>query len=180
MKREHRRKKPPVPLSSWSLRQTVYSTFSRSGWSVVRNASVAKGDVLRKTDRHRTSTKFRLWVIRWIHELSRRLSCVCVYIYIYIFIYRFSSSGNRNDTVIQDMNSTLRGVSSKTVHWFPDFVRIKFRWDLNPSLHRFCPWLLLILDSVSLIQILWLSQISSSISPITSRYVMAQTVNRHI
>jgi hypothetical protein len=35
--------KPPVPLSSWSLRQTVCSTFSRSGWCVVRSASLAKG-----------------------------------------------------------------------------------------------------------------------------------------
>jgi hypothetical protein len=34
---------PPVPLSSWSLRQTVCSTFSRSGWSVVRSISLARG-----------------------------------------------------------------------------------------------------------------------------------------
>jgi hypothetical protein len=34
--------KPPVPLSSWSLRQMVCSKFSRSGWSVVRSASLAK------------------------------------------------------------------------------------------------------------------------------------------
>jgi hypothetical protein len=38
-----RRPKPPVPLSSWSLRQTVCSTFTRSGWSVVRSASLTKG-----------------------------------------------------------------------------------------------------------------------------------------
>jgi hypothetical protein len=36
-----KRSKPPVPLSSLSLRQTVYSTFSRSGWS--RSASLANG-----------------------------------------------------------------------------------------------------------------------------------------
>jgi hypothetical protein len=35
--------KPPASLSFWSLRQTVCSTFSRSGWSVVRSALIAKG-----------------------------------------------------------------------------------------------------------------------------------------
>jgi len=29
-------------------------------------------DVLRKKDRHCTSTKFRLGVIRWVHELCKR------------------------------------------------------------------------------------------------------------
>jgi hypothetical protein len=38
-----KRSKPPAPLSSWSLRQTVCSTISRSGWSVIRSASLAKG-----------------------------------------------------------------------------------------------------------------------------------------
>jgi hypothetical protein len=37
------RSKSPVPLSSWSLRQTVCSTFSRNGWSVVWSASLTKG-----------------------------------------------------------------------------------------------------------------------------------------
>jgi hypothetical protein len=44
----------PVPLSSWSLRQTVRSTFSRSGWSVVRSASLAKG----RTSKKRPSPRF--------------------------------------------------------------------------------------------------------------------------
>jgi hypothetical protein len=39
---------PPVPLSSWSLRQTVCSTFSGSGWSFVRSASLAKGGTSKK------------------------------------------------------------------------------------------------------------------------------------
>jgi hypothetical protein len=42
VKDKSRRGRPstaPVPLSSWSLRQTVL----RSGWSVVRSASLAKG-----------------------------------------------------------------------------------------------------------------------------------------
>jgi hypothetical protein len=38
----------PAPLSSWSLRQTVCSTFSRSGWRVVRSASLAKGGTSKK------------------------------------------------------------------------------------------------------------------------------------
>jgi hypothetical protein len=42
------RSNPPVPLSSWSLRQTVCSTFSRSGWSVVRSASLAKAGTSKK------------------------------------------------------------------------------------------------------------------------------------
>jgi hypothetical protein len=42
------RSKPPVPLSSWSLRQTVCSTFSKSGWSIVRSASLAKGGYSKK------------------------------------------------------------------------------------------------------------------------------------
>jgi hypothetical protein len=43
-----KRSKPPVPLSSRSLRQTVCSTFSRSGWSVVRSASLSKGGTSKK------------------------------------------------------------------------------------------------------------------------------------
>jgi hypothetical protein len=65
-----KRSKPPVPLSSRSLWQTVCSTFSRSGWSVVRSALLAKGNTS-KRDRHRTSTKFRLGVIRWVLELLK-------------------------------------------------------------------------------------------------------------
>jgi hypothetical protein len=62
--------KLPVPLSSWSLRQTVCGTFSRSGWSVVRSASLTKGGTLKK----RLSPhlhKFRLGVIRWVHGLFK-------------------------------------------------------------------------------------------------------------
>jgi hypothetical protein len=45
---ERERSKPPVPLSSWSLRLTVCSTFLRSGWSVVRSAWLAKGGTSKK------------------------------------------------------------------------------------------------------------------------------------
>jgi hypothetical protein len=41
----------------------VCSTFWRSGWSVVRNALLAKGGAS-KRDCHPTSTKFKLGVIR--------------------------------------------------------------------------------------------------------------------
>jgi hypothetical protein len=40
--------KPPVPISSWSLRQKVCSTFSRSGWSVVRSVSLANRGTSKK------------------------------------------------------------------------------------------------------------------------------------
>jgi hypothetical protein len=42
------RSKLPAPLSSWSLRQTVCSTFSRSGWSVVTSLSLTKGGTSKK------------------------------------------------------------------------------------------------------------------------------------
>jgi hypothetical protein len=45
---ESERSKTPVPLSSWSLRQAVCSTFPRSRWSVVISTSLAKGDTLKK------------------------------------------------------------------------------------------------------------------------------------
>jgi hypothetical protein len=41
----------------------VYSTISRSGWSIVRNASLAKGGTSKRACYH-TSTKFQLGVIR--------------------------------------------------------------------------------------------------------------------
>jgi hypothetical protein len=43
----------------------VCSTFLRSGWSIVRSASLAKGGTSKKKrDCHHTSTKFQLGVIR--------------------------------------------------------------------------------------------------------------------
>jgi hypothetical protein len=44
----HEKGAPPVPLSSWSLQQTVCSTFSRSGWSVLRSASLAERGTSKK------------------------------------------------------------------------------------------------------------------------------------
>jgi hypothetical protein len=46
--RSGRPSRAPVPLSSWSLRQTVCGTFSRSGWSVVRSTSLTKGGTSKK------------------------------------------------------------------------------------------------------------------------------------
>jgi hypothetical protein len=68
-----KRSKSPVPLSSWSLRQTVCSTFSRSGWSTVKVHRLRR-EILRKRNLHRTSTKFRLGIISWVHELFKRPS----------------------------------------------------------------------------------------------------------
>jgi hypothetical protein len=42
------RSKLLVPLSSWNLWQMVCSTFLRSGWSVVRSASLSNGGTLKK------------------------------------------------------------------------------------------------------------------------------------
>jgi hypothetical protein len=44
-------------------------------------------EVLGKRDRHRTSTKFRLGIIRWVHELFKRLS------YFYFFTQRTETVG---------------------------------------------------------------------------------------
>jgi hypothetical protein len=54
---------------------TVCSTSSRSGWSIVRSASLVKG-VLEKRDHHCISTKFQLGVIRWVHELCKQPSYI--------------------------------------------------------------------------------------------------------
>jgi hypothetical protein len=70
---EPRRSKPPVPLSSWSLRQTVCSTFSRSGWSFVINASLTKGGTSKKRPSPHLHM-FRLGVKMWVHQLFKRPS----------------------------------------------------------------------------------------------------------
>jgi hypothetical protein len=48
----------------------VCSTFSTSGWSVVRRTWLTKGGTSKKR-RHRISTKFRLGIIRGVHELFK-------------------------------------------------------------------------------------------------------------
>jgi hypothetical protein len=63
----HEKGAPRQEISKWP---TVCSTFSRSGWSVVRSASLVKG-VTSKMRPYCTSTKFRLGVIRQVHELSK-------------------------------------------------------------------------------------------------------------
>jgi hypothetical protein len=61
---------PRQEISKWS---TVCSTFSRSGWNVVK-LHILPREILRKRDRHRTSKKFRLGLIRLVHELGTRPS----------------------------------------------------------------------------------------------------------
>jgi hypothetical protein len=70
----HEKGAPSQEISKWS---TVCSTFSRSGWSVVRSASLAKGSTSKKRP-HCTSTKFRLGVIRWVHEPFERPSYILI------------------------------------------------------------------------------------------------------
>jgi hypothetical protein len=66
--------------SLWLLRhpkkgsfKTTVTPFSRSGRSVVRSASLAKGGTSKKRPSPRL-TKFRLGVIRRVHELCKRPS----------------------------------------------------------------------------------------------------------
>jgi hypothetical protein len=51
-----------APRQEISKSSTVYSTFSRSEWSVLRSASLAKRGTSKK-NHHRTSTNFRLGII---------------------------------------------------------------------------------------------------------------------
>jgi hypothetical protein len=54
-----------APCDFLKLTTNVCNTFSRSGWSVVRSASLAKGGTLQKRPSpHSISIKFRLGVIR--------------------------------------------------------------------------------------------------------------------
>jgi hypothetical protein len=57
-------------ISKWS---TVCSTFSRSGWRVVRSASLAKGGASKKRPSSHLHTVLTE-VIRWVHERCKRSS----------------------------------------------------------------------------------------------------------
>jgi hypothetical protein len=50
------------------------STFSKPNTEFNSDVHRLPREVLRKRDRHRTFTKFRLRVIRWVHELRKRSS----------------------------------------------------------------------------------------------------------
>jgi hypothetical protein len=66
----HENGAPRQEISRWS---TVCSTFSRSGWSILRSASLAK----RSTSKKRPSPhlhKIPTLVIKWVHELCKRPS----------------------------------------------------------------------------------------------------------
>jgi hypothetical protein len=63
------------PENAWGENWILCS--ARKKWIVERSVSIAKGEALRKKgDRHRTSTKFQLGVIRWVHELCKRPSYI--------------------------------------------------------------------------------------------------------
>jgi hypothetical protein len=60
-----------APRQEISKLSTVWSTFSRNGWSVVRSASFAKGG----TSKKRPSPHLHK-VIRWVPDLCKRSSCI--------------------------------------------------------------------------------------------------------
>jgi hypothetical protein len=66
MKRERRGKK-------FRSDQRSAARFREVGGALYEVHGLPK-EVLRKRDRHRTSTKFRLVVRRWVHELFKRPS----------------------------------------------------------------------------------------------------------
>jgi hypothetical protein len=68
-----------APRQEISKCSTVCSTFSRSTWSVVRSASLAKGGTYKKRPSLHLH-KFRLGVIKRVHELFKRKFYNSVYI----------------------------------------------------------------------------------------------------
>jgi hypothetical protein len=66
----HEKRAPRQEISKWS---TVRSTFSIMGGALYE-VHCLPTEVLRKWERHHTSTKFRLGVIRWVHDLCKRPS----------------------------------------------------------------------------------------------------------
>jgi hypothetical protein len=81
VKNESRSGRPstaPVPLSYWSLRQTVCSMFSRSGWSVVRRASLSR----RGTSKKRPSPHLHKVPTRSNKGRPRTLQTALIYTYV--------------------------------------------------------------------------------------------------
>jgi hypothetical protein len=73
----HEKGAPRQEISKWS---TVCSTFWRSGWSVVRSASLTKGGTSKKRPSLHLH-KFRLRVTRWVHELCKRLLYIVTHVF---------------------------------------------------------------------------------------------------
>jgi hypothetical protein len=92
-----KRSKPPVPLSSWSLRRTVCSTFSRSWWSVVRSVSLAKGG----TSKKRPSPHLHKITTRSNKVSPRNSQTSFVYRPIYLFAIKFNLLFNGDDNFWQ-------------------------------------------------------------------------------
>jgi hypothetical protein len=76
----------PRQILKWS---TVCSMFPRSGWSVVRSASFAKGGTLKKTVT-RTFTMFRLGLVS-----PRTLQTILIYILAYVPLVTFCPRATR-------------------------------------------------------------------------------------
>jgi hypothetical protein len=104
MKRELRGKKFPND-------QRYAACFREVGgalWEVYR----LPREVFRKRDRHRTSTKFRLGVIRWVHKISKRTS----YIPIYLLVFHVNVSRQNSVCILCLLHP------SYSLRNFPDFI----------------------------------------------------------
>jgi hypothetical protein len=113
----HEKGAPRQEISKWS---TVCSKFSRSGWSVVRSASLTKGGTSKKRP---LSAPPQSSDSEWVHEMFKRPSyvCVCVF-FLYIpvdqccIIYRCCAAyrgGHRsifhNKSFMSPINHTWQG-----------------------------------------------------------------------
>jgi hypothetical protein len=123
---------PRQEISKWS---TVCSTFSRSGWSVVRSASLSTGGISKKIDRHCTSTKFRLGVIRWVHELFKWPSYI--YYVLRTEIINLNASWKRN-TVLHSISGLFFTVMSH-YNWWSLCISVFFELYFNLFRSSFFP-----------------------------------------
>jgi hypothetical protein len=79
-----------APCDFWifqTIKRELGKKFRSDQWSAARFLEMGGAlkevhrlprEVLRKRDRHRTSTKLRLGIIRWVHELFKRPSYIRV------------------------------------------------------------------------------------------------------
>jgi hypothetical protein len=61
------------PIHVFQVEHKIQFNFWEVGGALLEVLRLPR-EVLRRRDRHRTSTKFRLGVIRWVHELCKRPS----------------------------------------------------------------------------------------------------------
>jgi hypothetical protein len=135
---------PRQEISKWS---TVCSMFLRSGWSVVEEHSFPM-EVLRKRDRHRTSTKFRFGVISWVHELCKRPSYKSRHLRFNVLVTSWRGNGDTSVTTTRravpwDSNSILQNAK----HWALCYILLleicSISYDKEPTLNdmTFRTWL---------------------------------------